>query len=86
MRFSDDNTFLVDDKFSLADIVLAALLALPVVIGKYELSKKFPKLQRFYDAVLKQPAYAKIQEKLMAFLATDEMQAKMKNCKPATKF
>ena len=86
LRFSGDNTFLVDDKFSLADVVLATLLSMAVIIGQYDLSKKFPKLQKFYDGVLKQPAYAKIQEKLMAFLATDEMQARMKNRKRVTKF
>ena len=53
LRFSDDNTFLVDNKFSLADIVLAALLALPVVIGRYELSKKFPKLQSISISIYK---------------------------------
>ena len=86
LRFSGDNTFLVDDKFSLADVVLATLLSMAVVVGQYDLSKKFPKLQKFYDGVLKQPAYAKIEEKLMAFLATDEMQAMMKNRKRVTKF
>ena len=86
LRFSGDNTFLVDDKFSLADVVLATLLSMAVVIGQYDLSKKFPKLQNFYDGVLKQPAYAKIQDKLMAFLTTDEMQARMKNRKRVTKF
>jgi len=86
LRFSGDNFFLVDDKFSLADIVLATLLSMAVVIGQYDLSKKFPKLQKFYDGVLKQPAYAKIDEKLMTFLATDEMQTRMKNRKRVTKF
>ena len=86
MRFSGDNTFLVDDKFSLADVVLATLLSMAVVIGQYDLSKKFPKLQKFYDGVLQQSAYAKIQEKMMDFLATEEMQARMKNRKRVTKF
>lgn len=86
MRFSGDNTFLVDDKFSLADVVLATLLSMAVVIGQYDLGKKFPKLKKFYDGVLKQPAYAKIDEKLMTFLASDEMQTRMKNRKRVTKF
>jgi len=86
LRFSGDNTFLVDDKFSLADVVLATLLSMAVVIGQYDLSKKFPKLQKFYDGVLKQPAYAKIEEKLMAFVTSEEMQTRMKNRKRVTKF
>jgi len=61
----------------LADIVLATLLSMPVMIGQYDLSKKFPKLQRFYGAVIKQSAYAKIEAKLMAFFMTDEAQAVM---------
>ena len=85
LRFSGDNTFLVDDKFSLADVVLATLLSMAVVIGQYDLSK-FPKLQKFYDEVLKQPAYAKIEEKLMAFVSSEEMQTRMKNRKRVTKF
>ena len=78
MRFSGDNIFLVDDEFSLADVILATLLSMPVMIGQYDLSKRFPKLQRFYGAVIKQPSYAKIEEKLMAFLATEEVKAMMK--------
>ena len=85
LRFSGDNTFLVNDKFSLADVVLATLLSMAVVIGQYDLSK-FPKLQKFYDEVLKQPAYAKIEEKLMAFVSSEEMQTRMKNRKRVTKF
>ena len=61
----------------MADIVLATLLSMPVMIGQYDLSKKFPKLQRFYGAVIKQSAYAKIEAKLMAFFMTDEAQAVM---------
>ena len=85
LRFSGDNTFLVNDKFSLADVVLATLLSMAVVIGQYDLSK-FPKLQKFYDEVLKQPAYAKIEEKLKAFVTSNEMQTRMKNRKRVTKF
>ena len=86
LRFSGDNTFLVDDKFSLADVVLATLLSMAVVIGQYDLSKKFSKLQKFYDGVLQQPAYSKIEEKLMAFVTSEEMQTRMKNRKRVTKF
>ena len=86
LRFSGNNTFLIDDKFSLADVVLATLLSMAVVIGQYDLSKKFPKLQKFYDGVLKQPAYAKIEEQVMAFVTSEEMQTRMKNRKRVTKF
>ena len=44
LRFSDGNTFLVDDCMSMADILLALFVTMCTVIGEYPIDEKFPAL------------------------------------------
>ena len=55
LRFAGDNIFLVDDELSLADLVLAVSLSVYVEIGDYDLTVKYPKLDRFYKNIIEIP-------------------------------
>merc|ERR1712131_190732 len=68
LRFKDGNTWMVGDKMTLADLVLATLLSFPVY-AKYPMAEKFPNLIKGFNEIQKMPEWQKVNSVMMDFIA-----------------
>lgn len=62
------NTWMVGDKMTLADLVLATLLSFPVY-AEYPMAEKFPNLMKGFNEIEKMPEWKKVNTVMMDFIS-----------------
>lgn len=62
------NTWMVGDKMTLADLVLATLLSFPVY-AEYPMAEKFPNLMKGFNEIQKMPEWKKVNTVMMDFIS-----------------